>query len=105
MTDLEDDLRDYVGQAVRDGHPYWGHLLEHGCLWSPGERARPEGMRKLSNGTCFYNAFRRAVERGWRYVEGVAIPAGLQSAIAVDHAWAVDAVGSWPAQVSTTAEN
>jgi hypothetical protein len=86
---VSEDVLAFVGElAERD--PAYRYLLERGRWWPVRDQARPSGTRKLADGSCYANAYRRAAERGWRYVEGVA---AAFEGIVVPHAWCADEDG------------
>ena len=58
--------------------------------WTLSTKPRPKGVRKLRDKLCFWNAFCRSEEFGWRYVEGWALTDGVP----IHHAWCVDDKGT-----------
>ena len=56
--------------------------------WRIGDRPRPKGIRKHADQSCHFNAWKVAVDKNLRYVEGVAISSVRMP---IHHAWCVDA--------------
>lgn len=59
-------------------------LLEHGRFWQPAPRRADVKRGTIKH--CFDNAYKLAMSRKWRYVEGVAFSVLLP----VHHAWVID---------------
>jgi hypothetical protein len=65
-------------------------LLEHGRFWQPC--LKRDDVRWGVAKQCFDNAYKLAIRRGWRYVEGVAY--SERSILPLHHAWSIDDLGN-----------
>jgi len=61
-------------------------LVEHGSFYRPA--ALREDVKRGVIKQCFDNAYKLALRRRWRYVEGYAISSTLP--LPIHHAWAID---------------
>ena len=93
MTEAEQTIQAYLDILDTTGNGKWlsSFLGEHGRWYTPPERPRPKGLRKMRDRRCYGNAFELMVNAGCTYVEGWA--ANFMG-IPVHHAWVVDREGN-----------
>ena len=91
MTDAEQTIQGFMDLlAVTGSEKVAEFMAEHGVWYTPPERPRPKGFRKMTDRRCYGNSF-TVMHRGFTYVEGWA--ANFMG-MPIHHAWVVDDEGN-----------